>query len=330
MAFRTNKRLLGGVLALLALAVVVVLVWNSGGTPADLRTPAGRRDFIDRAAGALARASAIRYTGPGVQLTVTRDGWATGTLSLGGASAAVLTADGSTYVKAGQAFWRANGAATHPEYYAGRWSRTTSAALGLDPATLTPAVVAQRLRNAVSVTEKGALIRADDLQLSALSPYSLLNVGGLGAHSLSGKGAYDTVRAAVSGLAGALDPAVRFPPDKALRFQNCGAGGCTLSTTVTATGALREVTAAGNGTIFADGLMLGGCTDGGPLGAGRTVTLSCRVTGAAWDNWLTDAQTIAGDHHYWAEFRVLAQSVSATDVARLQGLVDQQARATGQ
>src|SRR5258708_38665391 len=120
MAFGANKGRLGGVLALLALAVVVVVVWNSGGPPADLRPPAGRRDFTDRAAGALARATAIRYRGPGVQLTVTRDGWATGTLSLGGASAAVLTADGSTYVKAGQAFWRADRAAAPPADYGAR------------------------------------------------------------------------------------------------------------------------------------------------------------------------------------------------------------------
>lgn len=288
---------------------------------------------------------------------VTKAGSAVGTITLDGGTADLVIVDGETYVKAGEAFWRTHGGEpANAQDYADRWSRAPAKAFDLDIAlTLAPGSIVQRLRSAATSTNAATVTSAPteyvnsvpaikvgtsrgDFYLSPATPFKLLRVAGTGTQNYQldvteptaaqVTALFARLRQSVRKLAGSRDPSVKFVGGQ-LAFSNCNnnVSGCTLQLTATKvststpTGDVRAVML---GKIVANGRTLGTCRGGQPVGAGRTVQLSCTVSSAGWRNWMREARSTPGTHRYNAEARVVAEALSVAEVNTLLKGIDQE------
>ncbi|WP_344597958.1 hypothetical protein [Actinomadura vinacea] len=360
---RSRRKLLivaGSVVALGTAAAVAFVVLSGGedepGKPRRAAAPAPAA-WTKEAGRQLNALPGLRYDGTvtvsgrpvQVMLKVTQSGLATGTLTAGGVQSALVSVDGSTYVKGGSAFWRTySGEAARASSFAGRWARlpATFPSLASVQDALSPQAIAKLLAEAPAdpPTENVGTTRAykvktskADYFLTASAPYRLLRVQTAGqgdprftAAPLADPAlAFTEMRPRVAALGGAADPSLRFQPSKP-SFINCNDNmdGCTLSVPATMTVPAGAVPAGARAALLAKitakSMTLGSCTAAGAVPSGRQVTLRCKVSSRGWRAWMRQAREVPGPHPYEGHARVLGEAVAVSDVARLVGLVDRE------
>ncbi|MFG2017688.1 hypothetical protein [Actinomadura geliboluensis] len=307
----------------------------------------------------LKRGTGLRYNGTltlkggtvRARLQVAPSGSATGRLVAGTLTADVVAIDGTTYIKAGLAFWRAYaGEVPHPDYYAGRWSKAPASMPGFDvPGVLGPEAIAKALAKTSGnpPTEDVGGVRAyrvktpaADYLVTAAAPYRLLAVRPAGQNAPDFTAApvaapaamFAELRPRVAALGGAGDPTVRFRPGT-LTFSDCdqNTNGCTVQLPATMTapsGSVPEGTrAALRASITSRGAPLGSCEASEQVGTGRSVLLGCTVTGRLWRTWMKNALDNPGSYPYEASARVVGEALSAADVPKLLARVDRERKA---
>jgi hypothetical protein len=282
---------------------------------------------------------------------VTPSGSATGRITAGTLTADVVAIDGTTYLKAGIDFWRAfAGETTHPEYYAGRWSKAPASVPGFDvPDVLAPESIAEALSKTSGnpPTEDVNGVRAyriktsaADYLITAVPPYRLLSVRGAGQNAPQFTAApvaapatlFTELRPRVAALGGAPDPTLDFRPGT-LTFSNCdqNTNGCTVSLPATLTAPQGSVPDGARAALRADissrGEALGSCKASGPVQADRSVVLRCTVTSKRWRNWMRKALDNPGSYPYTASARVVGEALDAEDVPKLLAQVDRERKA---
>ncbi|MBC6457730.1 hypothetical protein [Actinomadura sp. HBU206391] len=350
----------GAVVVLLIVAIGVTIGLSGGDDKKNANTSEQSESEggqAGKAAQNLAAVRALRYNGSfsssgttmQTQLSVTKAGSGSGSITVGGEKVDMIVVDGTTYLKAGKSFWRSHGGVTtNPEDYAGKWSRAASSTLDLDVKDmLVPSTIVQRLQAAApSLVGDGADVNgtpalrvatADgEYYISKAQPHKLLRIKSTGTDTyqfdVTEVAASETIalfrelQGKVRNLTGALDPGVRFLPSGSLKFSNCGSGGCTLKYTVTSLSlsSSSSVRAVLKATIRASGRDLGTCTDTRSVSASKKVNLSCTVTSGGWKSWVRWARSTPGSHRYEARARVVAQAVSAGDVNGLLAKLSQE------
>jgi hypothetical protein len=347
----------GAVVLLVAIVAVIGLSGGSDEDPVNPPTAASGNNAAARAgqvAQSLAAVPALRYSGTfssagdeyQAQLAVTKAGSASGTVTVDGAKADLVSVDGNTYLKAPRNFWRSTGGATaNPEDYANRWSKAPDSALSLDfKKVLASGSVIQALQQArsgasapqdVNGTPAVKVTGTDaEYYISTSEPAKLLRVVGLGSNTYefdvtevsTGEATtvFQQLRDKVKGLNGARNPSVLFRISS-LKSSGCGVSSCTLKATATSLsvgGDGSSVKAVMFGKIRAgssSGRVLGTCSDSATTGSssGKRVNLSCTVRGGAWSSWARS--TRSGAYHY--EAFAVAES---NDANRLLSTVDQE------
>lgn len=305
---------------------------------------------------------ALRYSGAFTSggrpawatLSVTRSGSAIGTITRDGRRALLVSVGGATYLKGPAAFWtNSAGPTALPEDFAGRWAKAPVTTLGFDIRSfLAPSSIAELVRRfpgGGSGEVDGRPVYRIQTALGTYSvtvaqPHELLRVEGVAGARFDVTAVPDAapvlteLRRRVAALGGARDPGVRFEHG-GLKFVNCNenVSGCTVRLEVSTRSPVvandgSSATAAAprvrmTATISADGRALGSCTDVQPLNASRKATLSCTVTSRGWREWMRRARDVPGRHEYTAQARVVAEALSARQVAELLAAVDQERRA---
>ncbi|QFG23829.1 hypothetical protein [Actinomadura sp. WMMB 499] len=285
-----------------------------------------------------------------LQLRISPEGSASGTLTAGERTALLATVDGVTYIKAGLEFWRAYAAGTeHPEYYAGGWAKAPLALPGVDVAkVLAPGSVARKLAKASAdpKTEQiggvpAYVVPAADAEylIAVAAPHRLLGVRTSGGTPLtltaqplaSPAPLFKELRARVKQLGGATDPTLHFAPGQ-LTFKNCNQNmnGCTVQVPATLSTWEGKVSpdarAALRASITSKGRALGTCHGSAPVPDDRTVTVSCTVTGRTWRTWMRAALDNPGSYPYKASARVVGEALAAADVQELLTELDAERR----
>ncbi|MBW8485092.1 hypothetical protein [Actinomadura parmotrematis] len=148
--------LVGGAVVIVLLLVVVVVVVASGGKSAT--------EKMRTAALTVSNARTITYKGTlssgtdSLQgdTTVTKSGRAGGAVSWSGSNVTLLTADGKTFVKADSTYWKTKLSSSSSTYFLSgqQWGRLSSTDLTVDFKQLTPAMVASKMRQAVTLRVK--------------------------------------------------------------------------------------------------------------------------------------------------------------------------------
>jgi hypothetical protein len=316
--------------------------------PATMALQAGR--VIARAAGlSLAGTTA----GGGASLTVTRAGTVAGSYTQNGYRVGIIMINGVAYLKApAPPFWVDEDVFPDTATAAARrWAKAPAVDVNVNFGALTPGWISRALehvgpRPAVTTVGGGRMIELAsngvDYYITTATPNRLTRVtGGSGVTAYSF--AVTPLRAAamgpvfaalhadVSQLLDAADPEAVLDPISDVHFgANCaGPTSCTVSTTVTVTDPATLATllkmivyfsAAKNGKPFAT------CTDEawaatGGADNGVSVTLSCGLGGSAWSGWV---DSHSADFTTWADAGYETLVNSASDVAQLQGGLDQQ------
>jgi hypothetical protein len=362
---KSNKQplIIGGVIAgvvLLVLVVAVVGLTGGGGkddksgrpTVAASNTGAAG---ASQAAQSLGAVPALRYNGTfssggddfQAELQVTKAGSATGTVTVGGNKADLVSVDGNTYLKAPKAFWRDQGGVTaNPEDFAGRWAKAPDSAMNLDiKNVLAAGAIVRGLQGVSSYQPSGGtqdvngipavkVTGADaDYYISSANPPKLVRIAGTGTDTYQFNVTevpaaevatlFQQLRDQVRALGGARDPSVRFIPTAKIKASNCHVSSCTMKLTVTTISVgggssfravmLGKITAGGR-----TGRTLGTCTDSASASSGKRVSLSCTVRGGAWSSWV---RGIRGSASYYVQARTVAES---GDAGNLLSTVDQE------
>jgi hypothetical protein len=302
-----------------------------------------------KAAQNLGAIPALRYSGTfssggdqfQAQLTVTKAGSATGTITVGGSKATLVSVDGKTYLKAPKGFWRGQGGVTaNPEDYANRWSKAPDSALNLDvKQVLAAGSIVQALQGISSYQPAGApqdingtpavkVTGADaEYYLSTSEPPKLLRIVGTGSDTYqfdvtevsAGEAAtvFQQLRDQVKALSGARDPSIRFI-NNGLKNTGCGVSSCTIkmSATSVSIGGSAPVRAVMLAKITAGsrtGRTLGTCSDSASAGSGsgKKVNLSCTVRGGAWSSW---ARSVRGTASYYIQAHTVAEATGTDDL----------------
>ncbi|MFA1549391.1 hypothetical protein [Actinomadura chokoriensis] len=284
-------------------------------------------------------------------LRVTPSGSATGQIVAGTLAADVVAIDGTTYIKAGLAFWRDYaGEITHPDYYAGRWSKAPASVPGFDvTAVLGPKAIAKTLAKTSGSTPTESVngVRAYRVKTSAAeylittaAPYRLLSVRAAGQNAPRFTAApvaapatlFTELRPRVAALGGAGDPTLQFRPGT-LTFSNCdqNTNGCTVSLPATLTAPERTVPDGARAALLASitsrGKPLGSCRTSGTVEADRSVVLRCTVTSRLWRSWMRKALDNPGSYPYEASARVVGEALDAADLPNLLAQVDRERKA---
>ncbi|MFV2179793.1 hypothetical protein ACFHW3_42625, partial [Actinomadura sp. LOL_011] len=285
-----------------------------------------------------------------LQLRISPEGSASGTLTAGARTALLATVDGVTYIKAGLDFWRAYAAGTeHPEYYADGWAKAPPALPGVDVAkALAPESVARLLAKASAdpkTEEVGGVpayvVRAADAEylVAVAAPHRLLGVRTSGRATLTLTAQpladpapmFKELRARVKQLGGATDPTLHFTPGK-LTFKNCdqNVNGCTVQVPATLSTwegtVAKDARAALRASITSKGRPLGTCHGSAPVPDDRAVTVSCTVAGGQWRTWMRAALNNPGSYPYEASARVVGEALAAEDVQELLADLDAERR----
>lgn len=324
--------------------------------------PAAPPEWTIKAGRLLTSGPGVRYDGALTvggrpvlaRLRITPAGSATGTLTAGPLTAAVVAVDGATYLKAGLTFWRDfAGEVAHPEYYAGRWAKAPAALPGFDvPGVLAPESVARTLAKAPArpPTEDVGGRPAYKIRTSAAeylvasaAPYRLLAVRATGPNAPwftaspveAPASLFAELRPRVAALGGAADPGLRFRPGT-LTFSNCdqNTSGCTVTVPATLDSPAGTVPsgarAALRAAITSRGKPLGSCAAAGPVPASRALVLRCTVKSRLWRRWMRGALDNPGSYPYEATARVTGEAVAREDVPELLAAVDRERAAVAQ
>jgi hypothetical protein len=329
--------------------------------PDDPKTPAVTPQAKAAAAVASLKSSpGLHYTGTieaggepvQADLSVTRSGSIDGSLTIGGEVVDLIMVDGTAYVKAPSAYWRNQpGASAAPQDFADRWSRAPASIADLDlDNLLTPAVMSDSLGKSqpllgpsgspdpasAQVVGSQRTITLDgtygQFYVSELAPYKLLrvksdsnqlDVAELPATEVDGL--FTTLKDKVKDLAGALDPdaSVAATQPKNVR---CSVSSCTIEARATRSnsGKVRLIL---KGVIHGDtrtGKILGTCEDTETLDSGKSVTLSCKISGGAWSKWARAIKPGKSGRYYLGGTRVTAEAVSKGDITKLTEALEQE------
>ena len=353
--------IVGAVVLLVAVVAVIGMSGDDGNDPAKPPTAAAGSTGAARAgkvAQSLGTVPALRYSGTfsssgdefETQLTVTKAGSATGTITVGGAKSDIVSVDDSTYLKAPRSFWRSQGGVTsNAEDFAGRWAKAPASALNLDiKEVLAPGAIVQALQGVSSYqpgtpqdingTPAVKITGADaEYYVSTAEPPKLLRIVGTGSNIYQldvtevSTGEISTLfqqlRSQVKALDGARDPSIRFIPTGRIKSSGCGVSSCTMKLTV------RSISLGGDssrvrvvmlGKITAgsrSGRTLGTCSDSATASSSRGVNLSCTVRGGAWSSW---ARSVRGSASYYIQARTVAE---AGDTGGLLSAIDREQQA---
>ncbi|MFG1998863.1 hypothetical protein ACGFNU_06905 [Spirillospora sp. NPDC048911] len=349
----------GGLVVLLVVAAAVAYVVSSGdgGSAGETRGKGNVAvGWSQQAARQLRAAPGLQYDGTlsadgrpvQVRLRVTRAGSASGSLTVAGLRADLVSVGGRTFIKANAAFWRTyGGESSHPENFAGRWSKAPATLFRLDVADVLGAgsiadLLAKTTARPAEETIGGTAAyrlrtQRADYFVTAAAPHRLLRVhpAGPGDPRLSASGLAATgpliaeLRPRVAALGGAADPALRFRPGK-LTFVNCedNLSGCTVRVPASLTSPEGAVPAGARAalrtTITAGTRRLGSCTASGPVPDNREVVLRCTAGGRAWRAWLRQVRDTPGAHPYGATARVVGEAVASADVGDLLKKIDRE------
>lgn len=312
-----------------------------------------------RTARRLATLPGLKYTGTfttkgatvRADLLVTRAGSATGTLTVGGLRAELVSLDGTSYLRGSAEFWRSyGGVTTNPGDYANAWTRAPGQPLDFDiPTLLAPSAIAQRLQTArphgdvESVAGEPArtvTTPRGDYLVSAADAGRLLRVqapGGGAAYRfevtepVEPAAIFAALRTRVGALGRSRDPRVRFAPGT-LRLVNCNnnVSSCSLQLATarqgTAPASSGQPRAMMLGSVSAGGRILGACVGSAAVPASGEVRLRCTVSSRGWRSWMSQAQRTPGRHRYTGHSRVVAVAVAKDEVAGLLAKVDREER----
>ncbi|HEU5155395.1 MAG TPA: hypothetical protein VFU43_00225 [Streptosporangiaceae bacterium] len=360
-----NKPLIIGGVAVgvvVLLALVAGVIGMTGGDKQDDKTSPPTvaasntgAASASRAAQSLGAVPALRYSGTfssggdelQAQLTVTKGGSATGTITVGGDRADLVSVDGNTFLKAPRAFWRdQGGVTTNPEDFAGRWAKASESAINLDiKNVLAAGAIVRGLQGVSSYQPAGGTENVNgtpaikvsgadaEYYISTANPPKLLRIAGTGTDAYrfdvsevstaEVTALFQQLRDKVRTLTGARDPSVRFLPTTRIKASNCGVASCTMKLTVTtfSVGTRSQFRAIMLGKITAGGRTgrtLGTCTDSATASSGKRVSLSCTVRGGAWSSWV---RGVRGSASYYVQARTVAES---RDTANLLSIVDRE------
>ncbi|WP_460363481.1 hypothetical protein, partial [Actinocorallia lasiicapitis] len=289
-------------------------------------------------------------------LSVTRSGSATGTLTIDGDTVELMVIDGVPYIKAPRSYWRKQtgiGEVSAPAY-SDRWSKAPSSLAGFDLRTkLTPANLGTGLGKAIPLVppsgaptaepvdgDQAVSFEGDDYQfyVSDSAPYHLVKIKGgasqgvdLSVTELTLPQTTDVFtqlkEKAKSGLAGSLDPDARVNLVGKPASKGCKESSCTFTMKLRNSGA-EGVTANVFFTIT-DGKRAGGkkiteCrSTGQSLKSGATVTVSCRTSGGGWTKWAKNIKPGARAW-YWTDVRFTVEAVTGKKVTDLVSKLDQE------
>ena len=349
---------LGAAVALvLVLAVVLLIVADGkGDDKAKALTPQQKSAQVVTQLNSL---SGLRYTGTydasgtSVQadLSVTRAGTASGTLTVSGDVVDAMLLDGDLYVKAPAAFWR-----NQPEVgedalgdFADKWAKAPSSLRSFDiRRLLVPAALGQALQQAKPLVPPSGAPTAEPVAgtraiafegleaqyyVSDTAPYRLVKIKAGGAQvfdfdvaeltSDSAGALYTELKDKVrNGLAGALDPVAKIKPTSTASNSNCSASGCTVRRKISNTGPTATVTYVAR--IWRDkggGRTLGECTKTQSVRAGSS-TLECRVTSGGWKSWVRNLKPGSTNNRYYFNSWLRVESVSKSKADTLIGKLE--------
>ncbi|MFB4298160.1 hypothetical protein [Actinomadura sp. NTSP31] len=359
---KLKKRLLtgAGVAVVLAAAATVAMVFVSDddgpGRPRPKPSSTAPAAWALKAGRELTSGPGFRYRGTltgannapvQVDLQVTAAGSATGTLTAGTLKADVVAVDGETYIRAGVAFWREYaGERSHPDNFAGRWSKAPASVPGFDvPDVLGAQAIAESLTKAPAdpPTQTVGGVRAYKIAtkdatylVSAAAPYRLLNVQAAGSDgarfTVAGlddpAALFVRMRPRVKALAGAADPNLHFNPGQ-LSFVDCdqNTAGCTVRVPATLSSpdtVPDGARAALRASIATRGTPLGACATSAPVPSDRSLVLTCTVSGRAWRTWVKSALDHPGSYPYSAQARVVGEALTRADVKALLAKLDRE------
>lgn len=341
--------LVGG--AVLVVILLVIGVATVGGTGDDPKEISGKA--ANQAGTALGDAPGLTlsgtYAGGQARFDVTRAGSARGSYSSGGTHVGRVDVADGTFLKAGSAFWTAQGvSATRAGKAGGKWTKAPDFAVELNLSDLSPARLAQVLQGAGN-DPNATMTKVNGVQairmtaggriyyVAAKGARRLLRVQGdtdagrfsfdvtpLTAAAMGG--VFAALRTDVRGLVNAYAPEISVQPVSKLRFGDCTEPGCTVSVDVrpsaeAATSATIRVSM--NVTFRGTRGTVSECSATTSARTGRQRTLSCRAGGHAWSSWY-GSQTGRFTIHAGAVFS--ANVNSAGDVSALLDKLSQEQR----
>ncbi|MEO3785691.1 hypothetical protein ABGB12_20370 [Actinocorallia sp. B10E7] len=360
---KSNKGVLIAVLSasvalVLVLAVVLLVVAGNKGEEEKEKalTP---QQKSSQAVTKLNSLPGLRYvgiydaSGTSVQadLSVTRVGTASGTLTVSGDVIDAMLLDGDLYVKAPAAFWQ-----VQPEIgedavgdFAGKWAKAPGSLRSFDiRKLLVPAALGQALQQAKPLVPPSGAPTAEPVAgrraiafegleaqyyVSDDAPYQLVKIKAGGSQAFdfdvteltadSIGTLYTELKDKVrNGLAGALDPAAEIKAAATATRSDCDARGCTIKRKFDNTGPTATVTYVAR--IWRDKAgdkELGECTKAQSLRAGST-TLECRVTSGGWKSWVRGLKPGSTNNPFYFNAWLKVESVSKSKAEALIGKLE--------
>jgi hypothetical protein len=302
----------GGLAVVVLIAIVVFAIALSGKTPEERLTAA---------AASLSTARSVKLKGDFSygsdslqgEMTVTRGGHATGTVSWNGDNVSLLAADQKVFVKAPKSYWTGKLSSLSSNSFlkeGDQWGLVGSSELSLRfDRDLTPSALTSRLRQVsrYSIRESETTVQGqkayrissslytvyiseDDELLRYESTVSPRVRADVTAQSSSDSSATITqMRNTIDELGDAFDSS-RTPRNSAKpEFVSCSRGGqpCTVRVRVWATrGGAPSVTVKVNFRLTSQsgggGTFYGECSDTGTVTGVSDVTVSCTISGGEW------------------------------------------------
>ncbi|WP_157963583.1 hypothetical protein [Actinocorallia populi] len=357
---KSNKGVLIAVLSAsvaLVLVLAVVLIMLAGGDE-EKKAALTPQQKSAQAVTKLNSLPGLRYTGTydasgtSVQadLSVTRAGTASGSLTVSGDVIDAMLLDGDLYVKAPQSFWRGQQGVDEEllDEFADKWAKAPDSLRAFDiRKLLVPAALGQALQQAAPLVPPSGAPTSEPVSgrqaiafegsegqyyVSDAAPYQLVKVRAGGAQVFDFDVAeltadsvgtlYTELKDKVrNGLAGALDPAAEIKPTSTSTRDDCSASGCTIERKYSNTGPTATVTYIARIWEDKDGdKELGRCTRTQSLRAGSS-TLECRVTSGGWKSWVRGIRPGTTSRYYfnsWLKVESVSKSKADTLIGKLE------------
>ena len=341
----------------LVLAVVLIVVIGRDGEDEKARALSPKEKSA-QAVTKLNSLPGLHYTGTydasgsSVQadLSVTRAGTASGSLTVGGEVIDIMLLDGDLYVKAPISYWRNQSEVGEESIndFADKWAKAPSSLRSFDiRRLLVPAALGQALQQAqplvppsgaptASTVSGRQAIAFEGLEaqyyVSDAAPYQLVKIKSGGAQTFdfdvteitadSLGTLYTELKDKVkNGLAGALDPASKIRLTAAASNSGCSSSGCTIKRKVSNDGPTASVTYVAKIWKDKDGKNeLGSCTRSLSVRGGST-TLECRVTSGGWKSWVRALKPGSNNRYYFNSW-IRVESVSKSKADSLIGKLE--------
>jgi hypothetical protein len=336
-----------GAVAVIAAAVTAVVLLPKNVSPTTMALKSGQ---AVAASSGLTLAGSI--AGGDATVSVTRAGAVDGSYSQNGNPVTRITIKGVTYLRASATFWRSTSvSATSVTQAGGKWAKAPADAVNMSFDSFTPAQVSRVLEHAgknphvTRITLGGVqvirlVIGTTTYYIATASPYRLIRIDGVSntkrysfdVTELSAAAigpVFAALHADAQALQGAIDPeAIVLPLEKIKFGGNCSAAvSCTVSSKVSVTTANAPrviVTLTVSFSAVENGKAFATCTDRTPTASFASVSQSCGVGGSTWSDWFNSH---TGNFTTWAHARFEVIVNSPSDIAALQGELNQEQQA---